>query len=258
LIELHDEDLKTWDADRTVVLRAALDRDQTRDVHEWVEELEAWPERAGKWMKYFEGDTRQLCRVEDFLPYHDGLRGLLQRSDLLNGLARLFGEPALLFKEKINYKLAGGAGFTAHQDAPAFVSFEQTWHLTVLIAVDPTTPENGCLEIVSGHNRAVTLAQEEDGTLARGVEAELEFRPLPTEPGDIVIFDSYVPHRSGPNRSSGPRRAIYATYNPLSQGDRRADYFARKRQVFPPECEREPGARLGPESAQFNLGNPIR
>ena len=76
--------------------------------------------------------------------------------------------------------------------------------------------------------------------------------------GDIVLFDSYVPHRSGANQSAVPRRALYVTYNPASAGDRRSDYFERKRRAFPPECERDPDAAPDPESAVFNLGNPIR
>jgi len=48
------------------------------------------------------------------------------------------------------------------------------------------------------------------------------------------------------------------TYNGVSQGERRADYFARKRRAFPPECERDPDAPLPAESGVFNLGNPIR
>ena len=39
--------------------------------------------------------------------------------------------PGILFKEKINLKLAGGQGFAAHQDAPAFDLFGQSAHLTV-------------------------------------------------------------------------------------------------------------------------------
>ena len=88
--------------------------------------------------------------------------------------------------------------------------------------------------------------------------ARLDWQPLSAEPGDLVIFDSYVPHRSGPNFSDRSRRALYLTYNPASQGDRRADYFARKRRVFPPECERDPAAPPSEEASVFNLGNPIR
>jgi hypothetical protein len=33
--------------------------------------------------------------------------------------SQLFEEEAVLFKEKINFKLPGGCGFAAHQDTPA-------------------------------------------------------------------------------------------------------------------------------------------
>lgn len=250
--------MEAWETDRIVVLRGALDPEETRALQDWVDALAGWPEEPGRWMKYFEGDARQLCRVENFLPYHEGLRGLVLRADLMAALARLFGEPVVLFKEKVNYKLPGGAGFAPHQDAPAFTSFGQDRHLTVMFGVDATTPGNGCLEFVRGHAAPVTLEQEEDGTLSRRLESELAWTPLPTEAGDVVIFDSYVPHRSGPNRSGANRRVVYVTYNPASQGDRRDDYFTRKRRAFPPECERDPDAAPDPESVVFNLGNPIR
>jgi 2-aminoethylphosphonate dioxygenase len=75
-------------------------------------------------------------------------------------------------------------------------------------------------------------------------EAELtgvEFVACPTAPGDVVFFDSYVPHRSGPNLSSEPRRVLYVTYNRLADGDQRARYYADKRRSYPPDCEGEPG-----------------
>ena len=210
-------------------------------------------------MKYFEpGAARLLCRVENFLPYHEGLRTLLARPDLLACLERLLGEPALLFKEKVNFKLPGGQGFAPHQDAPAFVSFEQAYHVTGMLSVDATSPENGGLDIVDDFRRPVTLPQAEDGTLRPDVVASLAWHPLETRPGDLVLFDSYVPHRSGPNRSDRPRRAYYITWNRASEGDRRADYYQRKRRAFPPECERDPDAPPDPEAGVFNLGNPIR
>ncbi len=258
MIRLRDEHEKSWNESRYALLRGALDAGEQRALLDWVKTLAAWPETPGRWMKYFEGDGRQLCRVENFLPYHDGLRELLTRPDLCETLERLFSEPAILFKEKINYKLPGGQGFAPHQDAPAFASFDQTYHVTLLIGADPMTPENGCLELVNGHRDGQSLPQAEDGTIRPDVAEGLDWQPLATEPGDVVLFDSYVPHRSGPNRSREPRRALYVTYNGVSQGDRRADYYARKRRVFPPECERDPGAPLPEESRIFNLGNPIR
>jgi hypothetical protein len=42
------------------------------------------------------------------------------------------------------------------------------------------------------------------------------------------VFSGYTPHRSGPNNSTKSRRAMFLTYNPLSQGDYHEQYYAAK------------------------------
>lgn len=256
---LSEADHRCWREHGYVALRGVVNPADQALLTRAAEQLEAWPERPGAWMKYFEaGPERRLCRVENFFPHHPELRAFFARPELLTCLAALLGEPAQLFKEKINFKLAGGEGFAAHQDAPAFALFDQRYHLTVMIAVDPTTPSNGCLELAHKRTPLQLLDQAPDGTLSAAVIDALDWRPLEAAPGDLIIFDSYLPHRSGPNRSSGPRRAFYVTFNRASDGDVRAAYFERKRRAFPPECERDPEAPPSPDAAAFNLGNPIR
>ena len=63
--------------------------------------------------------VHKLCRTENFLDYHDGLKEFITVK-LNAAVEQLFGEKSVLFKEKINFKLAGGAGFKPHQDAPAW------------------------------------------------------------------------------------------------------------------------------------------
>ncbi len=48
-----------------------------------------------------------LCRTENYANSHDGFNSLLRGQKLLGLLKQLSGEDMLLFKEKINYKLAG-------------------------------------------------------------------------------------------------------------------------------------------------------
>lgn len=84
----------------------------------------------------------------------------------------------------------------------------------------------------------------------------LPWSPIPTQPGDLLAFDSYLPHRSGPNNTSRPRRALYLTYNKAAEGNVRDDYYREKRAVFPPDVEREPGKDYG-AAGVFNVGNPI-
>lgn len=249
-----------WKRDHLLVLPGLLDGRALAALEAWTADLQARPETPGKWMKYFERGTeaRQLCRVEDFVPYHPGFAALLCGAPLMARLAELMGQPACLFKEKINYKLPGGSGFTAHQDAPAFDAFGHRYHVTVLIAVDPQTRENGGLEFAEPLEEGVLLPQRPDRSVAAEAEAALSWTPLDLAPGSVAFFDSYIPHRSGPNRSPDPRRGLYVTYNRAADGDRRADYFADKRATFPPEIEREPGVDYLARAGRYNVGNPIR
>ncbi len=230
------------------------------DVARWTEELAAWPEEPGAWMRYYErapDGSRMLARIENFMPYHAGLAGIFSSARLTSLLADCCGEPVVLFKDKINFKLAGGAGFADHQDAPAYVNFGIRHHLTLMVPVDAFTRDNGCLEMALDASARTFLPQEPDGTLKPDVMRRLAVEPVLAEPGDVIVFDAWVPHRSGPNRSPRPRRSYYLTFNPASAGDHRAEYYRKKRECFPPEYERRPGvdyARLG---AQFNLGNPF-
>ena len=235
---------------------------EMRDLLTWTDELAAWPEVPGKWMRYYErrageAGTKMLARIENFVPYHAGLAQLFSSPRLLDLLGECCGEPVILFKDKINFKLAGGKGFADHQDAPAFVNFGVEHHVTLVAPVDPVTPENGCLEMALETCERVFLPHNPDGTLRAEVMANLQVVSVLAAPGDIIVFDAWVPHRSGPNRTDRPRRSYYLTYNPASGGDMRAAYYARKRECFPPEYERQPGVDYAQRGRQFNLGNPF-
>jgi ectoine hydroxylase-related dioxygenase (phytanoyl-CoA dioxygenase family) len=51
---------------------------------------------------------------------------------------------------------------------------------------------------------------------------------VPVRAGDALWFHSRTPHRSGPNSSTRPRRALYPTYNARSEGDLREEYYRQK------------------------------
>jgi len=131
----------------------------------------------------------------------------------------------VLYKEKVNYKLPGGAGYAPHQDAPAY-RFVET-HVSCLVAVDDATLGNGCLEVVEGHHREI-LPTDESGCIRPDVVEALDWQPVEVRAGQTLWFHSRTPHRSGPNRSGEPRRALYPTYNARSEGDLRASYYRQK------------------------------
>jgi ectoine hydroxylase-related dioxygenase (phytanoyl-CoA dioxygenase family) len=141
----------------------------------------------------------------------------------------------LLFKDKINYKLAAGNGFAAHLDAPAYDHISKIEHLTANFAVDEATLENGCIEVVPGsHKMDVELAH--GGAISKAWEDDHEWTAVPLRPGDVLLFGSHLAHRSGPNRSSTRRSMIYATYHGKSDGeDLRQRYYKHRRENFPPD-----------------------
>ena len=202
--------------------------DVVDSVVAWVEEVAAWPDEAGEWLHHRELTDAgpQLCRTENFVPFHDGLRSLLTTGPMLATASALLGEPAVLYKEKINYKLPGGAGYSPHQDAPAY-RFVDT-HVSCMVAVDDALVGNGCLEVVSGAHQEL-LPVDDTGCIRGDVVAELDWAPVEVRAGETLWFHSRTPHRSGPNLGHTPRRALYPTYNALAEGDLRAAYYEQKR-----------------------------
>ena len=226
----------------------------------WLNELQAMIASQGpqRWMTYFEasGTGLQCCRVEHFLEDAPRLQEVLAGNKMMGWVGQCLEAPGILFKEKINLKLAGGQGFAAHQDAPAFDLFGQSQHVTVMVSLETANERNGCLEVAQVEHCEEILPMNADRTLTDPVIESLTWQSIETAPGDIVIFSSFLPHRSGVNQSLQSRRAVYATYALASEGDHRAEYFRQKRALFPPDAEREAGHDY--DGGIFNVGNPIR
>lgn len=211
-------------------LTPTLGPDEAAELVRWVDEVAAWPDDGG-WMHHRELTAAgpALCRTENLIPFHAGLRALLTTGPMLAVAGALLGEPAVLYKEKVNYKPVGGAGYSPHQDAPAYPFLDR--HVSCMVAVDDATEANGCLEVVTGAHHEL-LPMDEKGCVHPDVAADLAWEPVPIPAGSTLWFHSRTPHRSGPNRSDRPRRALYPTYNARSEGDLREAYYAEKRARF--------------------------
>ncbi|KJE93341.1 epoxidase subunit A [Capsaspora owczarzaki ATCC 30864] len=234
---------------------------EKKKIFEWTDQISALPETKGKWMQYFENKNGQrlLCRTENFLDYFPELDQLI-RGKITDAVSDLLQEPALLYKEKINFKLPHSSGFEPHQDAPAYTTFKQRLHLTAMIAADKAVIENGCLEVVRGEHTKGMLPHPGgimEEWLVKKWEQEKKWEPVQVEAGTILFFGSFLPHRSGPNVSDRSRRAYYLTYNALSDGDFRSAYYADKRIQFPPQIERVAGVDYSAGASVYNVANPI-
>lgn len=224
-----------------LLIHDLYEKKDMKKITQWTDEVTNYPEVPNKYMMYFEESKlekgkRILSRMEDIEPFHQGFSELFVRGEIQKITSQLFNEKALLFKDKINFKMPGGDGFKAHQDVQAGWDRYAKLHITALLSIDPSTTENGCLEIAAG-NHERELVGEQWKPLE---EDTLDYISVPTNPGDTIFFDSYIPHRSGPNMTDEKRRVLYVTYNAVSEGDHRRKYYADKRLNYPPDIERDP------------------
>ncbi|KAF7195183.1 2-aminoethylphosphonate dioxygenase [Pseudocercospora fuligena] len=260
-IILTDEQIAHFDDEGFLILRASehglID---TEVLKTWTNEVRNLPREHGKWMPYdeiTESGERQLMRTENFVDYHSGFSSLLNGQPIKSILKQLTRDDMLLFKDKINYKLAGGNGFGAHLDAPAYDHIEEIEHTTANLAVDPATLENGCVEVVpKSHRMKVELA--EGGRIDPAWEARQQWVPVELESGDLLIFGSHLAHRSKRNATSNPRASIYATYHNVSDGtDLKERYYKDRRENFPPDHERIPGKDYGAGVKRYAFAAPF-
>jgi len=228
------------DRDGYLVLRNFFGPAEVADLLRWTTELETAPEAPGQHWVYHEDSVtepkqRVIQRIENFCPYHDGFERLINDGALSRWIGGLMGGPAVLFKDKINFKMPGGPGFKAHQDQQAGWSVYAPIFVTAMVTLDPATLENGCLEMAPGRHKEGLIGEEWKPLDETG----LTLHAVPTAPGDVIFFDSFAPHASKPNFTDAPRRILYLTYNLASLGDHRAQYYADKHASFPPDIERD-------------------
>lgn len=235
------------------VLTRTLDEAGATRLRAWVDDIAAWPDADGDWIHHREmtDDGPRLCRSEHLIEHHDELRRLLTSGAMLDTATALLGEPAVLYKEKINYKAPGGAGYAPHQDAPAY-PFVAT-HVSCMVSVDDATLDNGCLEVVSAMHHEL-LDTDDEGCLAEPLVESMRWFAVGVPAGQTLWFHSRTPHRSAANRSSAPRRALYPTYNALTEGDLRADYYREKLATFAAGT----AGRNGGDSVQVSLINDFQ
>lgn len=235
-----DADRNRIDHDGFLVVRNLLQANALSAVERWVSEISDLPVISGGHWVFHEPSRRQgggkiVNRMERFCEFHPAMADFCRNGILAAWASDLLGGPVHLFKEKINFKMPGGAGFDLHQDQQAGWGRYAPRFVTAVLTIDPATIENGCLEIEAGrHDRG--LLGPEWAPLPPGSSV---LTPVPTEPGDVIFLDSFAPHASQPNHSEHPRRILFVTYNLACHGDRREDYYQDKYRSYPPDIDRD-------------------
>jgi hypothetical protein len=205
-----------------VVQTALLDEREVAELQRWACEIEAWPSGSHIWGHYAEHTALgpRICRTENVSACHAGVASLVNGVMQSRAEAAL-GEPAVAFKDKLNYKQPGGAGYGVHQDKVAYPGVDRV--ASVLVAIDDCHLESGCLWLAGGVREVLPI--DDRGVVRADVASTLEWFPAELAAGDAVLIDGLAPHYSEANGTDAPRRVFIASYAPAREGYDRAHYY---------------------------------
>lgn len=147
---------------------------------------------------------------------------------ILDIMESIYGEAALVMKEKLIFKRPGTQGFAVHRDEPYFcisgVPGEKV--LSIAIALDPANRENGNIEFYPSLTHVPVAAdKQEPRDLDRAALGSCKVFSPELKAGDAVIYNALVPHQSGANLGKTSRRTYTISYTPASYPDAREKYY---------------------------------
>jgi len=194
----------------------------------------------------------------------DGIYGMFARCErMVKSCEKLLAGEVYHYHSKMILKDAKvGGAWAWHQD---YGYWYQNGVLTpdlvsVFVAVDPCTKENGCLQVIKNSHHAGRinhiLTGDQAGADRERVEEMLK-RPeqfplvyVTMEPGDALFFHSNLLHRSDQNRSDHPRWAMICCYNAARNDPYKESHHPRytKLNVVPDEAIKQVGVKRFAES----------
>ncbi len=180
--------------------------------------------------------------------------------DVLNYVRHFIGDDILVKYDSVFLKPARKGGSTPwHQDIGLWRDDNEN-AFNCWIAVEPATRANGCLQLVPGtHREGLTehviypdsLHEELPRELVAERLKQQEVFHAELQPGDAVMWQSYLWHYSPPNLSEHSRigmGAVWTDYAYAQQSPNAKEYLWVMRSgqslPFPPQTFEAPGERI--------------
>ena len=159
------------------------------------------------------------------LAYDTEFLSVARHPEILVMVAQVLGHDFALWNSSFFAKPANGGHATPwHQDGE-YWPIEPLATCTVWIAVDPSTVENGCLQVIPGSHEEQRLKRHKQNnseslTLSLEIEADeydaARAVPIELEAGQVSLHDVYLVHGSEANNSNHSRRGMTLRFMPTT------------------------------------------
>lgn len=154
---------------------------------------------------------------------NDELRRYVRNPQLGAFVAQLSGMSGVrIYHDQALFKMPQSNFTSWHLDTP-FWSFHSPQAVTMWLALDDMTAENGCMEYLPGSH--LTARMDKNLSIGSDFEGLFKIYPewrsikpvaCPVRAGTAVFHNGLVAHAAGPNRSSKPRRAYAIAFMPVT------------------------------------------
>jgi ectoine hydroxylase-related dioxygenase (phytanoyl-CoA dioxygenase family) len=120
----------------------------------------------------------------------------------------------LYWNQSVFKQPEGTKDFPWHQD-DGYTPVEPSPYLTLWLALNDATPENGCISVLPGSHKRGLVPHEPSpvGLVCYSNDAPDQGVRVPVKAGSMAVFSSLTFHKSGPNTSNGPRKAYVIQYS---------------------------------------------
>jgi len=184
----------------------AIFTDQDMDALD--DALAAFARREGKDLERTVAFLQKIAERDEFV------RDFARRPELVEIATGLLGPDVdLYFNQHVRKNPGPQEAFSWHQD-DAYGLVDPSPYLTVWIAMTDSTLENGCVWALPGSWKQGLWPHQESsfGLSCHPLDHPDQGRPVEVSRGGVAIFWSLTVHKSGPNRTDLPRKAMIFQY----------------------------------------------
>lgn len=198
-----------------VVLRSIFSETEIKNITAHINKMLAREVRGGIKIEY-EEDATTPRQIWDFV-FRDWklTRQIVLHRKLLAYVSDILGYQPFLFRSSIMLKKAEtGSELDWHQDH-AYWAISPAPVYSAWIALDEATQENGGMKFIKGGHKGGLKefkVGRQNSVRQVLIDDHSQEVVVPCRAGDVILFDSLIPHATGANRTLFDRKAAICTY----------------------------------------------